>query len=319
MGANMQRRRIVVTAVLAAALVAAGCSRQQPAESDDGPPAAGRVLNVVATTTQVADFVRAVGGRDVSVTQILQPNTDAHGYEPRPDDVKATAGAKLAFASGDGLDDWMADLVEDSGASLEQVDLGMAVPVRRPDDPHWWHDPRNARAAVAEIADTLGRAEPAKRAAFERNARAYSAKLRALDRGIRRCVAGVPRDERKLVTDHDAFNHFADRYGIEVVGAVIPSQTTQAQPSAGDLAELSRLVREQGVRAVFPESSVNPRLARAIARETGASAEYTLYGDSLGPRGSSGATYLTMEEANADAMVRGFTGGKRGCSIPGIG
>ena len=304
-------RRTLAAGAAAALLAASGCG------SDDGG-GGGDSLEIVATTTQVADLVRVVGGRDVSVTQILQPNTDAHGYEPRPDDVKATAGAKLAFASGGGLDDWMADLVDDAGASLEQVDLAMAVPVRRRGDPHWWHDPRNAEAAVAEIADTLGRARPSARARFRRNARAYLKRLRALDRGIRRCLAAVPRGERKLVTDHDAFGYFTDRYGIEVVGAVIPSQTTQAQPSAGDLAELSRVVREERVRAVFPESSVNARLARAIAAQTGASAEYTLYGDSLGPKGSSGPTYLTMERANADAMVRGFSGGERGCSIAGI-
>ena len=306
-------RRTVAAGAAAALLALTACGSGDGGSGEDGS------LEVVATTTQVADLVRAVGGRDVHVTQILKPNTDAHGYEPRPDDVKATANAKLAFASGDGLDDWMADLVEDSGASLEQVDLGHTVPVRRERDSHWWHDPRNAQAAVKEIADTLGRADPARKAAFDRNAKAYLAKLRALDRGIARCIGAVPKERRKLVTDHDAFNHFAERYGIEVVGAVIPSQTTQAQPSAGDLAELSRVVREQDVRAVFPESSVNPRLARAIARQTGATAEYTLYGDSLGQKGSSGATYLTMEEANADAMVRGFTGGERGCSIAGIG
>lgn len=301
-------------AAAAAALVAlAGCGTE---DASGGKPGA---VEVVATTTQVADFVRAVGGPDVKLTQILEPNTDAHDYEPRPDDVKATARAKLAFASGLGLDKWMADVVDDSGASLEQVELGMSVPVRRHGDPHWWHDPRNAEAAVKDVAETLGRADPSKKAAFDRNARAYLAKLRTLDRGIARCFAAVPEDRRKLVTDHDAFDYFTERYGIRVVGAVIPSQTTQAQPSAGDLAELSRLIREEGVRAVYPESSVNPRLAEAIAEQTGATAKYTLYGDSLGPKGSSGATYLTMERANADAMVRGFTGGKRGCEIDGIG
>src|SRR5205823_4263580 len=118
----------------------------------------------------------------------------------------------------------------------------------------------------------------------------------------------------KLVTDHDAFGYFARRYGIDVVGAVIPSQTTQAQPSARDTARLVALIRREHVRAVFPESSVNARLARAIARETGARADLVLYGDTLGPAGSPGATYLAMERANADAMVRGMTGGRRRCT-----
>jgi ABC-type Zn uptake system ZnuABC Zn-binding protein ZnuA len=129
----------------------------------------------------------------------------------------------------------------------------------------------------------------------------------------------VPAERRKLVTDHDAFGYFAGRYGIDVVGAVIPSQTTQAQPSAKDLGELANLVREEGVQAIFPESSLSPKLAQTIASQTGASADYTLYGDTLGPGGSSGDTYLHMEEANADEMVKGFTGGRRGCRIDGLG
>ena len=120
------------------------------------------------------------------------------------------------------------------------------------------------------------------------------------------------------MTDHDAFGYFADRYGIRVIGAVIPSQTTQAQASAGEVAKLSQVIRREGVKAVFPESSLSPRLAKAIARETGARSDHELYGDTLGPKGSAGATYLGMELANADAMVRGFTAGARGCPIAGI-
>jgi ABC-type Zn uptake system ZnuABC Zn-binding protein ZnuA len=123
----------------------------------------------------------------------------------------------------------------------------------------------------------------------------------------------VPAAQRKLVTDHDAFGYFAQRFGITVVGAVIPSQTTQAQPSAASVSRLTSEIRREGVRAIFPESSINPKLADAIARETGASSAYHLYGDTLGPTGSPGATYVQMELANGDAMVRGFTGGRLHC------
>jgi ABC-type Zn uptake system ZnuABC Zn-binding protein ZnuA len=129
-------------------------------------------------------------------------------------------------------------------------------------------------------------------------------------------MAKVPKPERKLVTDHDAFGYFARRYGITVVGAVIPSQTTQAQPSARDISNLIALIKREHVKAVFPESSLNAKLAGTIARETGASAGYTLYGDTLGPKGTEGATYLSMEAANAKAMAAGFTGGRVHCSIP---
>jgi zinc/manganese transport system substrate-binding protein len=187
------------------------------------------------------------------------------------------------------------------------------VPFRHSGDPHWWHDPRNAEAAVRAIRDALVRADPSARGVFERNATAYLARLAALDRRIAGCFAQVPPQERKLVTSHDAFGYFARRYGITIIGAVIPSQTTAAQPSAGDTARLIALIRREHVKAVFPESSINPSLAQTIARETGATSRYRLYGDTLGPAGSPGATYLGMEAANADAIVRGFTGGTLHC------
>lgn len=302
------------------ALAAVGCG-----SSAGG---SGRGIAVVATTTQLGDVVRAVGGDDVSVTQILQPNTDPHEYEPRPRDVAATARAKVVFTNGDNLDAWMGKVVDESGGKPTVVDVGATVPDRLPGestgpeasryDPHWWHDPRNMEAAVETVRDALVAAEPGRKAPIERRAGAYLSKLRRLDRGIARCMAQVPAAQRKLVTDHDAFGAFARRYGITVVGAVIPSQTTQAQPSARQVSRLSALIRREGVKAVFPESSINPKLAEAIARQTGATANQTLYGDTLGPEGSAGATYLGMERANADAMVRGFTGGKARCAIPGL-
>ncbi len=286
-------------------------------------------LAVVATTTQIADFVRQVGGDRVNVDQILQPNTDPHDYEPRPNDVTGSANAKIVFENGDNLDRWMAKVISDSGSDAKVVDLGAAVPVKLPGessgpeasqyDPHWWHDPANARAAVGEIAAQLSAIDPADRRAFDANAATYEGKLKRLELSIERCVDAVPASQRRLVTDHDAFGYFAKRYGITVVGAVIPSQTTQAEPSAGDLAQLADLIRKEDVKAIFPESSLSPKLAQAIAAQTGASANYTLYGDTLGPADSSGNTYLHMEQANADEMVKGFTGGRGGCRISGIG
>jgi zinc/manganese transport system substrate-binding protein len=166
---------------------------------------------------------------------------------------------------------------------------------------------------VPAIRDVLARAMPELSGEFERRADAYLARVRALDEEIARCIDSVPPVERTLVTSHDAFERFAKRYGIRVVGAIIPAQSTQAQPSAGEIQQLAQLVRRERVKAIFPEASVNAKLAEALARETGARSDLTLYGDTLGPKGSSGDTYLKMEAANADALVRGFTGGARGC------
>src|ERR687888_278424 len=298
---------------LLALILLAGC----------GSSSGGSGLRIVATTTQIGDWTRAVGGENVAVHQILQPNTDPHEYEPRPQDVEATAGAKVVFENGDELDHWMAKVVRQAGGKPRVVVLGERVPFRRPGetsgpeasrfDPHWWHDPRNAEAAVREIQDALASADPAHRAAYTRRAAAYLRRLRAIDTRLAACFERLPPAQRKLVTDHDAFGYFAHRYGLDVVGAVIPSQTTQAQPSAGATARLVRLIRREHVRAVFPESSINRRLAETIARETGATSRFTLYGDTLGPAGSAGATYLGMEQTNADAIVRGLSGGRLRC------
>jgi ABC-type Zn uptake system ZnuABC Zn-binding protein ZnuA/ABC-type Mn2+/Zn2+ transport system permease subunit len=317
---GIRRRAVLAVAAALLALVLAACGGSSSGGSS-GP-------KVVATTTQIGDWTRAVAGDAAQVHQILQPNSDPHDYEPRPADVEAVAGARLVLLNGDRLDAWMGTVLSNAGGSPAVVDLGAKVPVRRPGqssgpeasryDPHWWHDPRNAEAAVGVIRDALVAANPGAAATYRNNAAAYLRRLRALDAGIRTCLARVPKARRKLVSDHDAFGYFAARYGIAIVGAVIPSQTTQAQASAQDLERLIRLIRREHVRAVFPESSLSKKLAQQIARETGARAGYTLYGDTLGPSDSAGATYVSMELHNADAMTRGFTGGTRRCRISGI-
>jgi ABC-type Zn uptake system ZnuABC Zn-binding protein ZnuA/ABC-type Mn2+/Zn2+ transport system permease subunit len=317
-----RRRRVapLVAAVVALTVFCVACGSNAGSGSGN--------LDVVATTTQIGDWARLVGGSAISVTQLLQPNTDPHDYEPRPSDVTATAAADIVFENGDNLDAWMADVVRNAGGSPQVVDLGQKIPVKVPGetsgpeasryDPHWWHDPVNAEEAVGQIRDVLDAADPEHGSTFDANAKAYLAELKTLDSGITACFTHVPADERKLVTDHDAFNYFAKRYEIQVVGAVIPSQTTQAEPNAKQLQALVDLIRKEHVKAVFPESSLSPKLAQAIANETGASADYTLYGDTLGPAESSGATYITMEAANADEMVKGFTGGTDSCTIAGV-
>jgi zinc/manganese transport system substrate-binding protein len=307
-GLAPSRRRVVAAgAAAAAALALAGCGAA-------GPPDAGGRVRVVATTTQLADLAREVGGDRIVLTPLLRANTDPHEYEPRPRDVLDVARADLVVRNGGEVDAWLSDVVENAGGDATVVDAGAGRRYAKA-EPHWWHDPRNAEYAVGRIRAALVRADGADAGTFDRSAAAYVRRLRALDAGIARCMAAVPARERVMVTDHDAFGAFAARYGITVVGAVIPARTTQAQPSAGELSRLAKVIRRAHVRAVFPETSVNARLARAIARQTGASARYALYGDALGPKGSDGATYVASEAHNADAMVRGFTGGRRGCPI----
>jgi zinc/manganese transport system substrate-binding protein/manganese/iron transport system substrate-binding protein len=299
--------RILITAAVVAAalgLALAGCGDE--GGSDDRPL-------VVATTTQLGDLARNVAGDRARVSTLLQPNSDPHEYEPRPSAAKDLAGAELVLRSGGEVDDWLGDLAENVGAR-EPVDVSEDLRTVG-DDPHWWHDPRNAISAVNAIELALGEADPAGQAVYERNAAAYVERIEGTDAAIERCMRAVPRANRKLVTTHDSLGYFARRYGVEAIGSVIPSLSTEAQPSAADADRLVDQIRREGVKVVFAESSVNSELERAIAEEAGAEVGDPLWADTLGPAGSTGATYLDSLAWNAEAMVEGFSGGRASCRV----
>jgi zinc/manganese transport system substrate-binding protein len=302
---------LLIALALIAATLASGC------RDDGGDARSAAGPTVVATTTQVADFVRNVGGRRVDVHQILQPNTDPHEYEPRPSDVKSVGGAKLAVRSGGDVDDWLQDVIDNAGGDAQVLILSERVRTRTDDkgdlDPHWWQDPRNAELAVKAIRDALAKADPDGAAEYRRNAARYLARLERLDRQTAVCIDRIPPPLRKLVTTHDALSYYAARYGLEVIGAVIPSLSTRAQPSAGDIQALVDQIEHTGVKAIFPESSINPKLEQAVARESGATTGAPLWADTLGPRGSTGATYIDSIAANTGAIVDGLTGGEQSC------
>ena len=282
--------------------------------------ARGRV-EVVASTTQLADLARNVAGSRAEVRGLLHANADPHDYELRPSDLDGLAGAAVVLRSGGDLDAWLQEGIESAGGDPDVVSLLDAVraepgPGGRP-DPHWWQDPRNAIRAVARIRDALEAADPGGAAAYRANASRYTAALRRLDGEVAACVRQVPAAQRKLVTTHDALGYYARRYGLEVVGAVIPSLSTRGQPSAGETAALVDLIRAQGVKAIFAESSVNPRVEQAVSRESGARIGRALYADTLGPAGSGADTYVTSIAANTRAIVDGLTGGTRRCALPG--
>ena len=293
----MRARLVLIVLVVAAA----ACTPTRSTETANGR------ITVVATTTQMQDLVRNVGGDRVHVVGILAPNVDPHDFEPTPSTAVALAQAKLVVESGVGLDAWADQLVESTGEGTPVFVASAGLPLRG-DDPHWWHDPALFERAATSLAARLGRVDPGGRAAYARNARGYVARLRAMDAANRRLIATVPPPERKLVTNHDAFGYFAAHYRIAVVGSVIPSLSTSAQPSAKDVAALIRRIRAQHVRAIFTESSINPSLERQIAADAGVRVYANLYGDTLGPPGSPGATYIGMERWNMRAMVAGFLG-----------
>jgi zinc/manganese transport system substrate-binding protein len=296
--------RALAAIAVATALALGGCG------DDDGGSDAP--VQAVATTTIVGDLVRNVGGERVAVRVLLPAKADPHGFEPRPSDARAVAGADLVFRSGGDLDEWLAAVVDNSGGDAEVVTLIDSVQ-RLGEDPHWWQDPRNALPAVAAIRDALSEADPPGRSGYERRARRYAARIRSLDGRIAACMTGVPGERRKLVTTHDALAYFARRYDVEIVGELIPSLSSQAQPSARDIERLVDRIRDEGVEAIFPETALNPKLERAVSREAGVEIGRRLWTDSLGPGASGASTYLSAMAFNARAMAEGMTGSPSAC------
>jgi ABC-type Zn uptake system ZnuABC Zn-binding protein ZnuA len=301
-----RRRDLLAVAVLATLLVA-GCGRP----AGPWPDGAGG-LRVVATTTVVADLVANVGGDRVDVVTLLKPGVDAHDYEPSPADVEAIAHAELVVENGVGLESWLADTIESSGFDGPVVDASRGVRLRQvggEPDPHIWQDPRNAMVMAANIERGLAGAEPGWAAAFEANLAAYTRDLKALDAEVARQTASLA--NRKVVTNHDAFGYYLDRYHLELVGSVIPSFDSSAELSGRDIRDLVARIRATGVKAVFSETSLPPRAAETIGREAGVKVvegEDALYGDSLGPPGSDGASYSMMIRHNTRTIVSNLSG-----------
>jgi zinc/manganese transport system substrate-binding protein len=305
--------------LLALALLVAGCG-------DDGGGGSGGEVGAVATTPIAGDLVRNVGGERLGLDILVPAGADPHDFEPRPSDAVALADADLVVRSGGDLDEWLGELIDSAGGdaaevtlldSVEAIEGGHAHGEEEAHDddldPHWWQDPRNAILAVESIRDALAEADPGGRRAYERNARAYIAELGALDEEIGRCMQRVPPGKRKLVTTHDSLGYFAERYDVDVIGAVIPSLSTQAQPSAKDVEALVEQIEDEGVEAIFPEAAVSQRLERAISRESGAEVGRELWTDTLGDEGSGAATYVDAMRANAGALAEGMSGGRVSC------
>ncbi len=276
--------------------------------SSDEAAAAGGVT-VLATTPQLADITTQVAGSAADVRSLLGANVDPHDYDPSPADLQSLAEADVVVRNGLGADAWLQDSLDSSGFDGTLVTASDGVPVREQDgetDPHIWQDPRNVLRMTATIADALRKAAPDAAAAIDRNEKSYTAELTELDRTIAARIAAVPPERRKLVTNHDAFGYYADRYGLEVVGSIIPSFDTSAELSGRALSDIVDKIRASGAPAVFSESSLPPQTARTIAQQAGVevvAGEDSLYGDSLGPRGSGADSYLTMMEHNTDVIV----------------
>ncbi len=309
----------------------AGCSPAAPLTNTPSPAATATVapptatsipptatptpkpkVKVVTTTTQVTALAKVVGGDKIDLRGILQANVDPHEYEPTPDDVKAFANAQVIFINGVGLEKWLDKTIQNSGAKALIVDTSKGVPIRQgkddsgktEDDPHIWHSAANAIIMLNNIRDGLSQLDPANAETYKANAAAYEKTLTDLDAYIKNQIAAIPPAKRKIVSNHDAFGYYFERYGLTFVGSVIPSMDTNFQPSAKELTALVKAIKAEQVKVIFVESSINPQLAQQIAKEAGVKVVAgALYGDTLGPPGSGADTLDGMLKANTDLIV----------------
>lgn len=304
----VRRRGLLLGLMLGVAALTA-CGGETPSPSD------GR-LRVVATTTQVGEAARVVGGDEISLTVLLRPGAEAHEFEITPPAAAAIERADLILESGAGLETWLEDALITIGGADRVQDMSAGITLRAPDDPaetdevdpHYWLSAPNAMHLVENVRDALSAARPDLADGFATRAAGYVDRLEVADAEIRRLVAEIPPARRGIVTNHDALGYFMAEYGLRFVGSVFPSLDVSAEPNPAQLAELADTIRNEGVTAIFSESAVNPRLAKAIAAESGARVvDIPLYTDSLGPPGSPGETLDGMLLHNArvihDALV----------------
>ncbi len=287
--------------------VLAGCEAAELGGSGDLP-------RVLATTTMIAETAERLGNGCAHVDGLLPVGGDPHVYEPVPRDARLVAASDLVLYNGVGLEAWLDRLVQNAGGTrpivvvtdgLEPI-YGHYEEGRDP-DPHLWGDVARYRRYVTNIGEALADLAPDCGSEIERRAADYVAELDALDGWVRERVASIPEETRHLVTSHDAFQYYAEAYGLHVLGSPI-GLSTDEQPSARTVARIVSDVRATGVPALFIETTVNPNVIYRIARETGTEVAGELYSDSLGEDGSGAETYVGMIVHNTRTIVRGLGG-----------
>jgi len=318
----MRRSRRIATLVagvlLLVAAAAAGCG-------DGADATAGGSLEVITSATFLADIAQNVAGDRFTVQALVPPDADLHAYEPTPHDVTDVTGADLFIVNGAGLEQTLADTVSGAGGDVRIVTASAGLEPRTPQpgeplaggggeddaadaadlaaDPHFWLDPTLVETYVENIRAAFVEADPEGAATYAANADRYIEQLEQLDRWIRDQVDTLPASDRKLVVNHVSHGYFADRYGFAIVGAVIPSVSTGDTPTARQLADLTRAIRESGAKAIFVELDENPQLAEQIAAETGIAIVADLRDHALsGPDGEA-PTYIDMMRFDTTRIV----------------
>ncbi|MGA9279339.1 metal ABC transporter solute-binding protein, Zn/Mn family [Ilumatobacter sp.] len=295
---------IAGSAVGVVSLAACG-SDSATTEASDG---AGDVPTVVVTTNILGDVVQAAAGDLVDVEVIMPAGAEPHDFAPSARQAEAMENADLLVINGAGFEAGMVGIVDNVESAGTPV-FSFADSVSLLDgDPHLWTDPHRIDEGLDALETRLGELDEIEPDQLADSFDAYRAELDALDTSIEASVETIPVDRRVLVTNHEVFEYFADRYGFDVVGAVIPSTTTSAEPSASDIEALADLIRDDGIPAIFGETTQSTQIANAIADEVGTIdgddvVIVELFSESLGDADSGAATYLEMMQTNADLIA----------------
>ena len=303
----MLTRRHVVASTAAAAAVTAGLVPGRGQNRMQDRPRA------VATFSILGDFARNVGGERVELATLVGPNGDVHVFAPTPGDVKTIAAADIVFVNGLGLEGWIDRLIAASATRALVVVASWGITPRSgtraqdrgASDPHAWQSVANAKLYVGNIRDGLTAIDAAEKKIFEANANTYLAKLDALDGEIRAAIEAIPSARRKVITAHSAFGYFGDAYGIEFIAP--EGLSTEAEPSARDIAKLIEQIRRENVPALFLENVADSRLLQRIGAETGVRIGGRLYSDALSPPDGPAASYIEMMRSNLRELTRSLT------------
>jgi ABC-type Zn uptake system ZnuABC Zn-binding protein ZnuA len=277
--------------------------------------AKGQRLSVVTSTTILGDVISNLGGNRIDLVVLMKKGIDPHSYTPTPRDMAAIYDADVVFLNGAGLEQNMYKAIGNASGDAPIVQVSIGIPLRSlndpstngastghtVEDPHVWFSVPNVLHWVDVITENLIALDPQNSTFYQANAASYRGQLKGLDDWIVSQVALIPVQNRKLITNHPVFGYFAERYGLEQLGAVYPINPS-AEPSARDISALENAIREYKVPAVFTEDTVNPRLADQVAGDTGVKLA-EVYTGSLGAPGSGADTYIGMVETDVNIIV----------------
>lgn len=265
---------------------------------------------VLVVETFLGDITRNIAGDRLVVESLLPDNIDPHSYQPAPRDIIKVARSGVVIVNGVGLEGFLTTLLDNAGGTRLVITSSQGLTPRKdpggdnPEgDPHFWLDPNNVIKYVENIRDGLSQADPQGQSMYSDNAAAYILKLQALDTWIKEQVAKVPVDRRQLVTNHDSLGYFAARYGFTVIGTIIPSLSSEAAPTAREIANLIDQIRKTNAPAIFMETGSNLNLAEQIAGETSATIVTDLYIHSVSDANGPAPTYIDMMKYNVTQIV----------------